>query len=144
MTNKNQIKLDGENINTFVPRMGYLILKTSTRSRAKEIGTQYKNKAKTTQIVHAPFTCYQSIQKKISDLNSIHKSTTLTCQHISLFWEVEKRAGKLDKNISPMPSIVHAHFTCYEYVLKKFTALNYTNKRMTLACQLRALLPDSE
>jgi len=69
----------------------------------KERVTQSKNKAKTTQIVHAPFTCYQSIQKKKSDLNSIHKSTTLTCQHISLFWEVEKRAGKLDKNISPMP-----------------------------------------
>ena len=110
----------------------------------KERVTQSKNKAKTTQIVHAPFTCYQSIQKKISDLNSIHKSTTLTCQHISFFWEVEKRAGKLDKNISPMPSIAHAHFTCYEYVLKKFTALNYTNKRMTLACQFRALLPESE
>ena len=72
-------------------------------NRKKERVTQSKNKAKTTQIVHAPFTCYQSIQKKISDLNSIHKSTTLTCQHISLFWEVEKRAGKLDKNISPMP-----------------------------------------
>ena len=30
----------------------------------KERVTQSKNKAKTTQIVHAPFTCYQSIQKK--------------------------------------------------------------------------------
>ena len=73
---------------------------------------------------------------------------TLTCQHISLFLEdfVEKRAGKFDKNISPVPvpSIVHTHFTCYEYVLKKFTALNYTNKHMTLACQFRALLPDSK
>ena len=48
------------------------------------------------------------------------------------------------KNKAKTTQIVHAHFTCYEYVLKKFTALNYTNKRMTLACQFRALLPDSE
>ena len=95
----------------------------------KERGTLYKNKTKTTQIVHVPFTCYQYVIKKITALNSIHKSTTLTCQNIfNFFWKWKLRAGKLDKNISPVPSFVHAHFTCYEYVLKKFTALNYTNK----------------
>ena len=36
--------------------------------------------------------------------------------------------------------MVHTHITCYEYVLKKITALNYMNKHMTLACQFRALL----
>jgi hypothetical protein len=136
--------VDGENTNMFSPRMWYLSLNTSTWSTAKK-KEWHSPKTKQRQLkLFTPLLLVIKAFKKNSDLNSIHKSTTLTCQHISLFWEAEKRAGKLDKNISPMPSIAHAHFTCYEYVLKKFTALNYTNKRMTLACQFRALLPDSE
>ena len=59
--------------------------------RKKERGTQYKNKTKTNQIVHARFNCHQNILKKIPALNSIQKSTTLTCQYISLCHELQRR-----------------------------------------------------
>ena len=53
-----------------------------------------------------------------------------------------KRAGKHYQNVSLIPQILHTPFTCYHYVLKKFTALNYTNKFMTLICPFISLFSE--
>ena len=50
----------------------------------------------------------------------------------------KKSREALPKRIAH-PQILHAPFTCYHYVLKKFTALNYTNKFMTLICPFLSL-----
>ena len=53
--------------------------------------------------------------------------------HWDFFWRA-KRAGKQYQNVTPMTQILHAPITCHHYVINKFTALNYTNKFMTLTC----------
>ena len=58
--------------------------------------------------------------------------------HWDFFWRA-KWAGKHYQNVTPMTRILHAPFTCYHYVIHKFTALNYTNKFMTLTCPFISL-----
>ena len=55
---------------------------------------------------------------------------------ISLFFWRGKRAGKNYRTMSPITWIVHAPFTCYQYVLKKIIALNSINRFITLTCQI--------
>ena len=60
-----------------------------------------------------------------------------------LIWRA-KRAGKHSQNISLIPQILHAPFTCYHYILKKIIALNYTNKFMTLICPFISFFSEEE
>ena len=63
---------------------------------------------------------------------------TLNCQFTGIFSE-EQKAGKWYTNVTPMNQILHAPITCHHYVINKFTALNYTNKFMTLICPFISL-----
>ena len=85
------------------------------------------------------------IRSKKIDSSEFHKQiqdfelpTSCDC-----FWRA-KKAGKHYQNISLIPQILHAPFTCYHYVLKRFTALNYTNKFMTLICPFMSLFSEEE
>ena len=104
--------------------------------RAKKAGKHYQNVSLIPQILHAPFTCYHYILKKFTALNYTNKFMTLICPFISLFFWRGKRAGENYIIISPKAWILHAPFTCYQYVLKKFTALNSINRFITLTCQI--------
>ena len=61
---------------------------------------------------------------------------TLICLFISLFFWKGKKAGENYITMLPKAWIVHAPFTCYQYVLKKIIALNSINRFMTLTCQI--------
>jgi len=66
-----------------------------------------------------------SIRSKKIDSSEFHKQI----QDFELptswdfFWRA-KKAGKHYQNVSLIPQILHAPFTCYHYILKKFTALH--------------------
>ena len=81
-----------------------------------------------------------SIRSKKIDSSEFHKQI----QDFELptswdfFWRA-KKAGKHYQNVMLIPQILHTPFTCYHYILKKFTALNYTNKFMTLICPFISL-----
>ena len=81
-----------------------------------------------------------SIRSKKIDSSEFHEQ--IHDFELPIFWDFfwrAKRAGKHYQNLSPMTQILHAPFTCYHYVQKKFTALNYMNKFMTLICPFISL-----
>ena len=86
-----------------------------------------------------------SIRSKKIDSSEFHKQI----QDFELptswdfFWRA-KKAGKHYQNVSLIPQILHTPFTCYHYVLKNITALNYTNKFMSLICPFISLFSEEE
>ena len=86
-----------------------------------------------------PFYMFSIRSKKI-DCSEFHKQIhdfELPI-HWDFFWRA-KSAGKQYQNVTPMTEILHASITCHHYVINKFTALNYTNKFMTLTCPFISL-----
>ena len=81
-----------------------------------------------------------SICSKKIDCSEFHKQ--IHDFELPIYWFFcwrAKWAGKHYQNVTPMTRILHAPFTCYHYVINKFTALNYTNKFITLICSFISL-----
>ena len=88
------------------------------------------------------------IRSKKIHSSELHEQTHDSCMPIGIskehFYLTWNRAGKQDIDVLPILSILHTPFTCYQYSLKKFTALNSIHKRTTLTCQYISLLSEEE
>ena len=135
--------MDGET-KTFSPYLWYFILKTSTWPWAKKKEWHSpKTKQRQLKLFTPLYTCYQSILKKFQIWIPFTNQRLWPANIFHFFGKWKKVQGNLTKHIAYVFNCSHPFYLLW-IRSKKFTALNYTNKRMTLACQFRALLPDSE